>query len=62
MGRRRLIRHERQFQMIDNPIHNGILRDEGDDLRGAATLGAEHKVVFSFALVVKRITLNLKFK
>jgi hypothetical protein len=48
--------------MIDNPIHNGILRDEGDDLRGAAALGAEHIVVFSFALVVKRITLNLKFK
>jgi hypothetical protein len=30
--------------MIDNPVHDGILREEGDDLHAAATLGAEHGV------------------
>jgi len=25
--------------MPDNPVHNGTLRDEGDDLHSAATLG-----------------------
>jgi len=30
-ARLRLRRRKRQLQMIDNPIHNGILRDEGDD-------------------------------
>jgi hypothetical protein len=31
-GRRRLIRHKRQLQMINNPIHDRVLRDESDDL------------------------------
>jgi hypothetical protein len=35
-ARLRLRRRKRQLQMIDNPIHNGILRDEGDDHRGHA--------------------------
>jgi hypothetical protein len=30
--------------VIDNPVHDGILREEGDDLHAAATLGAEHGV------------------
>jgi len=33
--RRRPIGHKRQLQMIDNPIHDGNLRDEGDDLHPA---------------------------
>jgi len=28
MMRRRLLHHERQLQMIDDPVHNGIPRDE----------------------------------
>jgi hypothetical protein len=30
--------------MIDNPIHNGNLRDEGDDLHSAPALGADQRV------------------
>ena len=39
-----LRRHERQLQMIDNPVHNGILRDEIDDLYRPPALGADHRV------------------
>ena len=35
---------KRQLQMIDDPVHNGILRDESDDLHSAATLGADHRI------------------
>ena len=42
MARRRLIRHKRQLQMVDNPFHDGMLRDEGDDLHPAPALGADH--------------------
>jgi hypothetical protein len=44
MGRRGLRRHERQLQMIDYPIHDGNLRDEGDDLHSAAALGTDHRI------------------
>ena len=30
--------------MINNPVHNGNLRDEGDDLHPAPALGADHRV------------------
>jgi len=58
-ARLRLRRHERQLQMLHDPVHNGNLRDEGDDLHlaalmepltllheycKAAALGAEHRV------------------
>jgi len=46
MGRRGLRRRERQLQMIDYPIHDGNLRDEGDDLHPAAALGAGHRINF----------------
>ena len=46
MGRRGLRRHERQFQVIDYPIHDGNLRDEGDGLHSAAALGADLRVDF----------------
>ena len=32
MGGRRLLGHEPKLQMIDNPVHGGIIGDEGDDL------------------------------
>jgi len=35
-----LRRHERQFQVIDYPIHDGNLRDEGEDSYSAALMGA----------------------
>jgi hypothetical protein len=31
-ARLRLRRHKPKLQMIDDAIHHGILRDEGDDL------------------------------
>ena len=44
MGRRGLGRHERQLQVIDDAVHHGMLREEGDDLHPAAALGADHRV------------------
>ena len=44
MGRQGLRRHERQLQMIDYPIHDGNLRDEGVDLHSAAALGTDHRI------------------
>jgi len=43
MGGRRLRRRKHQLQMIDDPIHNGILRDESDNLHRPPTLGAGHR-------------------
>ena len=40
MGRRRLRRHERQLQVIDDAIHHGNLREEGDDLHPAPAFRA----------------------
>jgi hypothetical protein len=40
--RLRPIGHKPKLQMIDNPIHHGILRDEGDDLHPASALRAGH--------------------
>jgi len=40
MGRRGLCRHKRQFQVIDYPIHDGNLRDEGEDSHSAALMEA----------------------
>ena len=39
VGRRRLIHYERQLQMLHDPVHNGILRDEG-----CISLQAEHGI------------------
>jgi hypothetical protein len=44
MRGRRLIRHKPKLQMIDNPIQNGLLRDESDDLHRPPALGADHRV------------------
>jgi len=42
MRRLRLRHHEHQLQMLHDPVHNGILRDEIDDLHRPPALGAEH--------------------
>ena len=39
MRRRRLVCDKRQSEVIDDPVHNGILSYEGDDLHHAAALG-----------------------
>jgi len=39
MRRRSLRRHKRQLQMIDNPVHGGIVRDEGHDLHRRIAVG-----------------------
>ena len=44
MGRWGLRRHERQLQMIDNPVHDGMLHDEGDYLHRSPALGADERV------------------
>ena len=36
--RRRPLRNERQLQVIDDPVHDGMVRDEGDDLHPAALM------------------------
>ena len=41
-ARLRLRRHKPKLQVIDNPVHNGNLRDEGDDLHPAPALRAGH--------------------
>jgi hypothetical protein len=38
--RLRPIGHKRQFQMINNPIHDVMLREEGNDLHPAPALRA----------------------
>lgn len=30
LGRRRLVRHKNQSEVIDDPVHNGMLREEQD--------------------------------
>jgi len=42
MGGRRLIRDEGQPQVPDEPVHDGMLRQESDDLHPAAASGADH--------------------
>jgi len=44
--RLRPIGHKRQFQMINNPIHDVMLREEGNDLHPAPAFGTEHGVDF----------------
>ena len=44
MGGRRLLGSERQLEVIDDPIHDGVLREEGDDLHPAAAPGTDHRV------------------
>jgi len=43
---RRLRCHEGQFEVIDDPVHYGLVGKEGDDLHRAPALGTEHRVNF----------------
>jgi hypothetical protein len=47
---RRLFRHERQLQVVDDAVHSLIIRDEGDDLHLTAALGTDHRVDLAHAL------------
>jgi hypothetical protein len=38
----KLRRRKRQLQVIDDPVHHGILRDESDDPHRPPALGAKH--------------------
>ena len=42
--RLRPIGHKRQLQMINNPIHDGYLCEEGDDLHPAPAFRADHRI------------------
>ena len=40
--RRRLLRYKRQLEVVDDPVHRGIIGDKGDDLHRAAALKTKH--------------------
>ena len=44
VGRRWPLRHESKLQVVDDPVDDSVLREEGDDLHSAAAPGAEHRV------------------
>jgi hypothetical protein len=44
MGGRRLLRNERQFQMVNDPIDSLIVRNESDGLHHPSAFRAEHPV------------------
>jgi len=46
MGGRRLLGNEAQLQMVDDPVHGGIIGDKGDDLHHSPALRAKHRVHF----------------
>jgi hypothetical protein len=41
---RRLLRDERQLQVINDPVHDGILRQESNNLHPIPALGAFHRI------------------
>ena len=43
MGGRRLRRPKRQLQVIDGPVHHGILRKQSYDLHPPAALGTSER-------------------
>jgi len=42
--RGRSLRDEGQLEVVDNPVHNGIVGDEGDNAHPALALRAEQMV------------------
>jgi len=46
-GRRRPLRHKHQLEVVDNPVHHRIARNEGAELHSASAFGAEHRVDFA---------------
>ncbi len=53
MRRRRSLGHKGQLEMMDDPVHHGIVCEEGNDAHLASVLGAEqgvHLMDFSYHL------------
>jgi hypothetical protein len=46
VGRRRLVRYKVQLQILYDPVHDRILREEGDDLHHAPAVRTEEWVNF----------------
>ena len=44
--REKPLRHERQLEVIDDPVHYGIVREEGHDAHSTAALMADYRVDF----------------
>jgi hypothetical protein len=44
MGGRWLLGNEPKLQMIDDPVHGGIIGDEGDDLHHFPALRTDHRI------------------
>ena len=44
--RGRLVGHERQFEVVDDPVHHGEIREESDDLHRPTALRADERVNF----------------
>jgi hypothetical protein len=53
MRRRRLLGHKPKLQMIDDPVHNGILRDES-----YIPLQAEHGIGLTSPLELSQLLKN----
>jgi len=43
---RGLLRYEPKLQVVDDPVDDGVLREEGNDLHPAPAFGTEHGVDF----------------
>lgn len=44
--RRRLLCNKGELEVVDDPVHHGIVGDEGDDAHLAATSGTEQRIDF----------------
>ncbi|MFP4083251.1 MAG: hypothetical protein ACLFVG_10940 [Candidatus Aminicenantes bacterium] len=44
MRRRRSLGDKCQLEVVDDPVHHGIVGEEGDDAHLAATSGTEQRV------------------
>ena len=44
LGRRRPLRHKGQVEVADDPVHYGIVGDEGDDPHPAAALRTDQRI------------------
>ena len=44
MAWRRILGHETKLEVVGDPVHNGIVRDESKDLHSTLGPGADHRV------------------
>jgi len=42
--RRRSLRHKSQVQVVDNPVHHGIIRNKSDDLHVSSALSKNQRI------------------